>query len=141
EGALHAFDAAIDVFFGGLGETCGGRFVADDPLVNEAVQNVGVGLRLAVEEGLIAAELPDVAEQDDVGFHFGDYAIDYLLRRGVARPTNRNHKHQQSRKCDPTAHQKLDPRLKKIWNFRRCVPCWQKAVLFSQGMTNSAGLS
>src|SRR5579863_10488843 len=112
KGAFQAFDAAVYIFIGGLREPGDAGFAADNPLVDQAVENVRVALWLAIEESLVAAELANVALQDDFGFDSGDDSVHHLLPAKVAR--RRQQAEEKHRKCEPFAHQKLEPRLKNI---------------------------
>src|ERR1700721_3517080 len=109
---LQAFEAAVDVVRRRLGKPRHTRLVADDPLVDQAVQDVRVALRFAVQEDLVTVELPDVAQQDDIGFAPGGNPVNHFLSLAKAWQSNEADKHR--RDCDPFTHQKLEPRLKNI---------------------------
>ncbi len=110
--AFQPFDAAVHIFIGGLGKPGDAGFAADDPLVDQAVQDVLVGLRFSIQKNLVAVELADVAQKDDVGFDSGHDPVNHILRMAAARNWQQSNEHR--RKSDPVAHQKLEPKLKNI---------------------------
>lgn len=85
----------------------------NDPLIDQAVKNLIVGLWLAIEELLVAGQGANVAPKNDVVLHASHDAIQDFLRRERILPageSGRDSEHENSE----AAHQKLDPKLKKI---------------------------
>ena len=89
------------------------RLRSDDPLIDEAVQNLSFGFRSAIEELLVTAKSTNVAQQDDVVFDAsGDAVHDFLRRKPNRRGSEGGCKENSAN--ENAAHQKVDPKLKKI---------------------------
>ena len=61
-------------------------FVAHDPLIDQAVEDLRIAFGFAVDELLVAAQRAHVAQQDDVVLDACHDAVDDFLRRADAKP-------------------------------------------------------
>src|SRR5260370_27716926 len=107
---------AIYILLRRLGKARGFRLGTHDPLVNQPIEQLFIRFRLAIHKLLVAAELAKVTHQNDVIFDAGGDAVDYFLRAqwpGDGQSENSGERSQQ-RWNQAAAHQKVDPRLKKI---------------------------
>src|SRR5262249_51189782 len=78
--ALHqALDGAIDIGIGRQRSTGDVRFVAHDPLIDQAVQNFGIALGLAFDEQLITRKKTNVTQKNDVALDARHDAVEQLL--------------------------------------------------------------
>ena len=106
-------DTSRNVLVRRPGKSCCFGFVSHDPLVDQTIQNLGIALGLAIDELLVTCKHAYIAEQNDVVFHAGRYAVDdFLSGERLGRAKRQDHDKTES---EPRAHQNVDPKLKKTW--------------------------
>src|ERR1700739_1324895 len=89
------------------------RLVPHDPLIDKPVENRRVAFRFSVHQHLGSAQRAHFAKQNDVAL----YTRGNLVEQFLAPRANRCQREQRSGEyvAPIAAHQKVDPRLKKIW--------------------------